>query len=228
MHYHLATARADGVNDEGALFGACHLRNKGIVSIHAYLYLWEERKKRGKGEEEGKSGGRTHAVLLMEEDTCLLFRALDDAQRRTTGRVQKLSGANFTLLDFSHAAKSVRKWFHHSSQKVQQYYFLVVEVLPMPKPSTGLGQARLGPERKESSCGPSTLETVCKNIQKPFIGVPHSQLLLSQSLNGWKYTIQWTYSSTLGNGCGFLNQEGMNFLDGQFIDLEQTDDSCMI
>jgi hypothetical protein len=49
----------------------------------------EGRQEEGKGggkeeeEEEGKNGERTHLELLVEEDTGLLVRALDDAQRRT-------------------------------------------------------------------------------------------------------------------------------------------------
>jgi hypothetical protein len=53
MHYHLPTARADGVDDAGALFGACHLCNEGVVSIHAYSYLWEAGRRKGR---EGKGG----------------------------------------------------------------------------------------------------------------------------------------------------------------------------
>jgi hypothetical protein len=89
MHHHLPTARTDGVDDAGALFGASRLRNEGIVSIHAYSYSWEEgrrkRRERGEGDEEGKSGGRTHLELLVEEDPRLLVRDLDDAPRRTAG-----------------------------------------------------------------------------------------------------------------------------------------------
>jgi hypothetical protein len=48
----------------------------------------------GNWEEEGKSGGRTHLELLVEEDARLLVRAFDDAQRRTAGcrRERKLMG----------------------------------------------------------------------------------------------------------------------------------------
>jgi hypothetical protein len=58
MYHHLPIARADGVDDAGTLFGACHLRSENIVSIHAYWYLWDEgggregRGGRGRGREE--------------------------------------------------------------------------------------------------------------------------------------------------------------------------------
>jgi hypothetical protein len=55
--HHLPTARADGVDNAGALFGACDRPNEGVVSIHAYWYLGEEGRRRR--EEEEKSGGRT-------------------------------------------------------------------------------------------------------------------------------------------------------------------------
>jgi hypothetical protein len=51
MHPHLFIAHAGGVDDAGVLFGACHLPNEGIVSIHV----------RGGGrkkEEEGEKGQR--------------------------------------------------------------------------------------------------------------------------------------------------------------------------
>jgi hypothetical protein len=54
MHPHLFIAHAGGVDDAGALFGACHLRNECIVSIHAYSYLREE----GRRKEEGEKGQR--------------------------------------------------------------------------------------------------------------------------------------------------------------------------
>jgi hypothetical protein len=70
-----APRRADGGNDAGALFGACHLSSDGIVSIHAHGKQ-EDGKGGGKGEEEGKSEGRTHLELLV--------RGLD-VQRHTAG-----------------------------------------------------------------------------------------------------------------------------------------------
>jgi hypothetical protein len=55
----------------------------------------QEDGKGGKREEAGKSGGRTHLELLVEEDARLLIRALDDAQWRTAGwrRERKLMGS---------------------------------------------------------------------------------------------------------------------------------------
>jgi hypothetical protein len=49
----LFIAHAGGVDDAGALFGACHLPNEGIVGIHAYSYLQEEGRRK---EEEGERG----------------------------------------------------------------------------------------------------------------------------------------------------------------------------
>ncbi|KAJ7832129.1 hypothetical protein B0H14DRAFT_2592221 [Mycena olivaceomarginata] len=70
------------------IFGACHLRNESIVSVHAYSDLWKEGRRKGREGEKGKkgkSGGRTYLELLVEENARLLVRALDDAQRRTAG-----------------------------------------------------------------------------------------------------------------------------------------------
>jgi hypothetical protein len=55
MHLYLFITHAGGVDDAGALFGACHLRNECIVSIHAYSYLREEGRRK---EEEGEKGQR--------------------------------------------------------------------------------------------------------------------------------------------------------------------------
>jgi hypothetical protein len=95
MYHQLPTVRADGVDDAGDPSGARHLRNEGIVSIHAYL--WEEGKRKGRKGGTGKRKGRVeeeHLELLVEEDARLLVCALHDAQRRTTGwrRERKLMG----------------------------------------------------------------------------------------------------------------------------------------
>jgi hypothetical protein len=96
MHHHLPTARADDVEDAGALFGACHLRNEGIVSIHASSYLWEEGRRKGWEVERGRREERRKnpPELLVEEDPRLPVGALDHAQRRTAGwrRERKLMG----------------------------------------------------------------------------------------------------------------------------------------
>jgi hypothetical protein len=65
MHHHLPTAGADGVNDAGALFGACHLRSGGIVSIREYSYSWEEGKGGGKGEEEEQGRAEEEPTLSI-------------------------------------------------------------------------------------------------------------------------------------------------------------------
>jgi hypothetical protein len=65
MYHHLPTARAEGINDAGDPSGARHLRNEGIVSIHAYL--WEEGKRKGREGGTGKRKGR------VEEEHTLSF-----------------------------------------------------------------------------------------------------------------------------------------------------------